>query len=104
MSNEKMYFVVRYQAMQKPAWFPEDIGDIIMVMWIGFSLSHGAAAIMISLKNTPNEHWKCPMLFAFAIYLAFFYAWPAFFFGIAELFMVRISVQISALWEKFYRN
>jgi len=53
-----------------------------------YSTAHGAAAMMIVSKKTPLEHLKCPMMFAFAIFLTFFYAWPVFYFWIGQTLAV----------------
>ena len=81
----------RYRAMKKPDWLPDEMAELLMSAWFGFSIAHGAAAIMIVSKKTPNERWKCPMLFAFAVFLTFFYAWPFAYFFIVQPFVVGLN-------------
>lgn len=87
----KMWNFYRYEAMKKPDWLPTEVTELFMSCWFGFSLAHGAAAIMIASKNTPNERWKCPMLFAFLIFLVFFYLWPFAYFFIIQPFVVGLT-------------
>ena len=89
--NFKIIYFSRYEAMKKPEWLPDDIAELLMSIWFGFSLAHGAAAIMIVSKSTPNERWKCSMLFAFAVFLTFFYAWPFSYFFIVQPFVVGVK-------------